>query len=238
MEQSESKVKSPICWIFKDHYTPMIKHRAASCITTRKKCNIFRMKNNLSNCVQMQDLPKHLPLDNTLWRKMLRNYQNLMATKDVESIHCLETMNHRHPEGGFVGIQNLVLYWKWQPNHQVKPGVEIRVDFLSIDRTQSWITISSGLNRFVRDLTEKTRTLGEIENKSERHSAICRSRIGDSRTFSNWSRKTCSEGETKADYISSLFTVSDEYSSSWKKLDWYWTSRAQAERCSVFSCFE
>ena len=51
--------------------------------------------------------------------------------------------------------------------HQRKPGVELRVDSLSIDRTQSWIIISNGLNKFVRDLTEKTRTLGEIENKSE-----------------------------------------------------------------------
>ena len=51
--------------------------------------------------------------------------------------------------------------------HQRKPGVEIRVDSLAIDRTQSWIIISNGHNKFVRDLIEKTRTLGEIENKSE-----------------------------------------------------------------------
>ena len=32
---------------------------------------------------------------------------------------------------------------------------------------KSWIIISNGLYKFVRDLTEKTQTLGEIENKSE-----------------------------------------------------------------------
>ena len=51
-------------------------------------------------------------------------------------------------------------------NHQGKPGVEIRFDSLSNDGTQSWIRISSRLNKFVRDLTEKTRTHGEIENNS------------------------------------------------------------------------
>ena len=50
--------------------------------------------------------------------------------------------------------------------HQGKPGVEIRIDSLSGDGSQSWIRISTGLNKFVRDLTEKTRTLGDEEHNS------------------------------------------------------------------------
>ena len=42
----------------------------------------------------------------------------------------------------------------------------MRIDSLSGDGSQSWIRISNGLDKFVRDLTEKTRTLGDNENNA------------------------------------------------------------------------
>ena len=39
--------------------------------------------------------------------------------------------------------------------HQGKPGIEIRNECLSRDKSQSWVRISSGLNKFVTDLKEK-----------------------------------------------------------------------------------
>ena len=41
--------------------------------------------------------------------------------------------------------------------HQRKHGVEIRIDSVSGDGSHSWIRISNGLNKIVRDLTEKAR---------------------------------------------------------------------------------
>ena len=73
------------------------------------------------------------------------------------------------PRGWIRGNTKLGLVLEVTTNyHQVKPGVEFRVDSLSNDGTQLWIIISNGLNRYVRDLTEKTQTLCEIEDKSER----------------------------------------------------------------------
>ena len=42
----------------------------------------------------------------------------------------------------------------------------MRIGSLSGDGSQSWIRISNGLDKFVRDLTEKTRTLGDDKNNS------------------------------------------------------------------------
>ena len=52
--------------------------------------------------------------------------------------------------------------------HQGKPGIEIRNESLSGDHSQSWVGISNGLNKFVRDLTEKSRIPDEEENDSPR----------------------------------------------------------------------
>ena len=70
----------PICWMFKGHHWPMSRNRATCSITIRKECKISRMKCYLSNFVQ--------------------------TILDVESTRCLGTMNHRHPEDGFVENEN------------------------------------------------------------------------------------------------------------------------------------
>ena len=50
--------------------------------------------------------------------------------------------------------------------HQGKHGVEIRINSLSKDGSRSWIRNSDGLNRFVRDLTEKVRVCENEQNTS------------------------------------------------------------------------
>ena len=41
--------------------------------------------------------------------------------------------------------------------HQGKHCVETRIESSSKDKSHSWIRISTGVNKFVRDLTEKAR---------------------------------------------------------------------------------
>ena len=51
-------------------------------------------------------------------------------------------------------------------NHHGKPGFEVRIASLSEDGSHSWVRISNGLNKFVKDSTEKTRILGDGEHNS------------------------------------------------------------------------
>ena len=59
-------------------------------------------------------------------------------------------------------IQRLVLCWKLQ-SVTIKENTELRSESNSFskDGSRSWIRISNGLNRFVRDLTEKVRICGQ-----------------------------------------------------------------------------
>ena len=52
-----------------------------------------------------------------------------MVMLDVESTLYLEMMNPQHPEGGFVEIQKLVLYWKWRPI-TIKENWELRLELI------------------------------------------------------------------------------------------------------------
>ena len=49
---------------------------------------------------------------------------------------------------------------------QGKLGIEIRIESLSGDKSLSWVRISSGLNKFASDLTEKSRIPGDDDNGS------------------------------------------------------------------------
>ena len=51
-------------------------------------------------------------------------------------------------------------------HHKGRRGVEIRVDSLSGDESHSWIMISNGLKKFVRDLTERTQVCDDEQNPS------------------------------------------------------------------------
>ena len=74
-------------------------------------------------------------------------------------------MNLEHPKDGSVELRKLVLYWKFLTNyHQGEPRIEIRIDSISGDGSQTWVIISNGPKNLVRDLTEQTRTLDEIES--------------------------------------------------------------------------
>ena len=52
--------------------------------------------------------------------------------------------------------------------HQGKPGIEIRIKTVSGDGSHSWVRISNELNMFLRDLTEKSRILGQEVDDSAR----------------------------------------------------------------------
>ena len=88
-----------------------------------------------------------------------------MVMWHVENILYLEMTNHQNQKVGFVGIQRLVLCWKLQ-SVTIKENTELRSESnsLSKDESRSWTRISDGLNRFVRDLTEKERVCENEQN--------------------------------------------------------------------------
>ena len=90
-----------------------------------------------------------------------------MVMWHVENILYLEMTNHQNQKVGFVGIQRLVLCWKLQ-SVTIKENTELRSESnsLSKDESRSWTRISDGLNRFVRDLTEKERVCENEQNTS------------------------------------------------------------------------
>ena len=178
-------------------FRPMRKHRATCCTSTKKECRIYRMKSNWQNCVLMQDLSKQLVLDNSSWRRILMNSLDLMVMWVVENLHFYETTNHHLQKDGFVETRTLVLCWKLRPNTIKESwGIEVRINFLSRDGSHSWVRISSGLNRFVRDLTEKAQTPGtNDENDSEKNRDTCWARNENCETLSEWGSQTCSKSE-------------------------------------------
>ena len=62
---------------------------------------------------------------------------------------------------GFVKVQSGPVLEVNPNNHQGMPGIEISIESFPGDNSQSWVRISNGLNKFVRDLTEKSRILDE-----------------------------------------------------------------------------
>ena len=98
--------------------------------------------------------------------------------------------------------------------HQGKPRIEVRIDSLSGDGSHSCVRISNGLNTFVTDLTEKTRTHGGDENNS---ASTGRPVVQETRIVKlsqTEADKPGSEVEAMADFISYLFTPSDKYTKS------------------------
>ena len=70
----------------------------------------------------------------------------------------------------------------------------MRIDSLSGDGPQSWIIIWNELNKFVRDLTEKTRTLGDNENNA----AGTRQLVAEESRIVKFSRTRADENAAKA----------------------------------------
>ena len=83
----------------------------------------------------------------------------------------------------------------------------MRIDSLSGDGSLLWVRMSNGLNKFVRDLREKTRTLGDDKNNS----AGTRQLVAQESRIARCSR-------IRADKPAAN-TLSDEYSNSRKNLD-------------------
>ena len=81
--------------------------------------------------------------------------------------------------------------------HHGKPGIEIGIASLSGDESHSLVRISKGLNKLVRNLTERTRTLGDDEVDFSKHRTTCCTRNENRKTFSNGSRQTGSKTKAK-----------------------------------------
>ena len=80
----------------------------------------------------------------------------------------LEAIKLLNRKAGFVKVHNFPLLKVNTDYNQGKPGVEIRIEPLSGDNSQSRERISNGLNKFVRDLSEKYRIPDEEEIDSAR----------------------------------------------------------------------
>ena len=99
-------------------------------------------------------------------------------TKDVEAfsrfddpVACREYTSPRDdepskPRGWIRGSTKIgpVLELSNQSHHQGKHGFEIKIESSSKDESHSWIRISNGLNKFVRDVTEKARIFENNED--------------------------------------------------------------------------
>ena len=136
-----------------------------------------------------------------------RIHQNYCAWTvwHVDGTHYLEMTNHQHQKGWMSGdtqngpVLNVVTNY-----HQRKPGVEIRIGSVSGDGSHSW-------TKFVRDLTEETRILGDDENNAASTGQPVPQRTRIIEKFRIKADKPAEKGETKADII-----FSDGYSNSCK----------------------
>ena len=152
-----------------------------------------------------------------LWRKMLKSSRNLMVMWYVEKYKLPRDEDSSTPKGWIRGntkigpvLEVVTTYY------QGKPGIEIGIESLSNDGSQSWIIISKGLNKFVRYLTDKVRI---HEDNEDTLASTVRPITHDStivENLSNKCRQTCSEGETEADIVF-LIIFSNECSKSFKK---------------------
>ena len=128
--------------------------------------------------------------------------------------------NHQHQKVGLVGTQ------KWSSigsgDQLPSRNLELRseLNLLSNDGSQSWIRISSGLNNFVRYLTDKIRIHEDNEDTLASMVRLHNSRLENCGKLSNKCRQTCSEGEAKAGIISYLIIFSNWYSKSFKNMGW------------------
>ena len=138
----------------------MSKCKETCCRTTGDEWKVFLMMINCSEYVQMQDSSKTVALG-----------QHYM-TKDAEEfsqfdghVACREKTFPRgekssEPKGwirGYTKILSSIGSGDQLPSRKAKHGVDISIESLSKDGSHSWVRISNGLHKFVRDLTEKIR---------------------------------------------------------------------------------
>ena len=90
-----------------------------------------------------------------------------MVTWVVENVHYSRDEESSTPKGWIRENTKISPVLEVTTNyHHGKPGIEIGIASLSGDESYSWVRISNGLNKFLKDSTEKTRILGEDESTS------------------------------------------------------------------------
>ena len=104
--------------------------------------------------------------------------------------------------------------------HQGKPRVEIGIESLFNDGSQSWIRISSGLNKFVRHLTDKIRIHEDNEDTLASMVRLHNSRLENCGKLSNKCRQTY------------LIIFSNWYSKSFKNMGWMFKQEGNVIRAT------
>ena len=91
--------------------------------------------------------------------------------------------------------------------HQGKPGIEIRIESLPGDTSQSRVRISNGLNKCVRDLTEKSRVSERRRDRFSKNGATRFTRVENRTAFSKGNRQAQRKGKigTEFEFVSAVF---------------------------------
>ena len=229
-ERAESMVKSADLLNIQRPFLTNEPEQGDLLYSQKRYCRIFRMKINCRNCVQKQDLWKQLLLDSSLMQRMLNKSQNLVA-----HVGCREHTPSRDeelstPRGWIRGNTKIGFALEVTTNyHQGKAEIEVKIDFLSGDGSHSWVRISNGLDKFVRDLTENTQIPSTKRTQAERCSFFCNSRMivllrhgtlprDEGGAMGFWMLKE----EFKSKFLNSIFCSIRVHLSCWKSLHQCW----------------
>ena len=134
----------------------MFQWRETCCVVTTKDSKIFQKTFEWVKLVKMLVFWERFPVENILWQFMTRNWQDSDVLVHAEKKRHVETMKDPRRKDGFRGNTNIgpVLEVK-VTHHLYQYGIEIKVDSMQNDGSQSWIVISRGLNKYVNDLREE-----------------------------------------------------------------------------------
>ena len=132
------------------------------CSKKENELKSYHNKTNWANFVWMQDCWMLLKLDNTSWRKTLRNSHNFMQWPVVNTLFQKEEASQ--PKGWIQGntkigpvleVATCCLHGKY--------GVEIRISSVNRENTHSWVRISHGSNKVFRNLNNSEQENSEMQ---------------------------------------------------------------------------
>ena len=133
------------------------------CNSMENELKSYHNKTNWANFLRMQDFWMLLKLDNTSWRKTLRNPQKFMQWPVV--ITLFQETKKLHNQKGWI-LENT----KIGPVLEIatcclhgKYGVEIRISSVNTDNSHSWVRISHGSNKFVMNLNYIEQEIPEVQ---------------------------------------------------------------------------
>ena len=144
----------------------------------------------------MQDSWKQPKSDSTSWRNILKSSHNLQNQWHVVSFRCHEMKNQLTRKVGFKVTTKLDPYWKSQPvTCKVKYGVVLRIESVNKDNSHSWVRISHGLNKLVRDLIDNEQETSTTKKEASAFASRSKANAQPSRPSTACS-STCSSSRT------------------------------------------